>query len=185
MKNINILYAYAGCGISGRRTSLEYISNNIVPSFDILDKAHEGWKFPWYVGNKVYNLYVSVSVFRSWLYYQKINDVLHDARFKPEINFLRIVDGLVFLVDSQKERMEANIEFLERTRIDLQDLGRDSSEIPIVFQLNKRDLPNIETVEEIKQKISWPKCAFVESVATRGEGVAESLNKLLGLIKHS
>jgi mutual gliding-motility protein MglA len=89
---------------------------------------------------------------------------------------LKGVDGMVFVADSQTAMLDANVESLRNLRENLAEIGLDLDEIPLVLQLNKRDLPNVATVEAMvaamdpEGKLEW-----VESVASTGIGVFETL----------
>ena len=72
--------------------------------------------------------------------------VYYDASRKL---ILKGVDGVVFVADSQEERMDANIEALYNLEENLQTQGYDLHQVPYVLQLNKRDLPNVIPVEEL------------------------------------
>jgi mutual gliding-motility protein MglA len=89
---------------------------------------------------------------------------------------LKGVDGIVFVADSQEAMLEANADSLRNLRENLAEIGLDLDEIPVVLQLNKRDLPNIATVEQMLTAID-PERRFehVEAVAFSGIGVFETL----------
>ena len=74
--------------------------------------------------------------------------VFYDASRKL---ILKGVDGVVFVADSQVERMEANIESFENLRTNLGEQGYDLNKIPCVVQYNKRDLPNAVAIEELRE----------------------------------
>ena len=59
------------------------------------------------------------------------------------------MDGIVFVADSQEERMDANVEALDNLMANLKEHGYDFSKIPYVLQLNKRDLPNVISVNAL------------------------------------
>ena len=67
---------------------------------------------------------------------------------------LRGVDGIVFVADSQVEKMEANIESLNSLKLNLEEQGYLVDKVPTVIQWNKRDLPNIAPVGELKNKLN-------------------------------
>jgi hypothetical protein len=69
-----------------------------------------------------------------------------------------------------------------RIRVDLLEVGRDPDAVPLVFQLNKRDLPNILSVAEMTSVLTWGRCDYEETVATQGLGVPRALDRLLDLI---
>jgi signal recognition particle receptor subunit beta len=89
---------------------------------------------------------------------------------------LKGVDGIVFVADSQKAMLDANLESFKNLRENLAEIGLSIDEIPMVLQLNKRDLPNIAPVDDVldvvdpERKYDW-----VEAVAARGDGVFETL----------
>jgi hypothetical protein len=92
------------------------------------------------------------------------------------------LDAIVFVADSQAERMEANLERLELLALDLGFVGRDPSRIPLVFQLNKRDL-EVPTLQELRDQLRWSgPVEYVPSVATRGVGCADALRTALELV---
>lgn len=91
------------------------------------------------------------------------------------------VDGLVFVADSQTERMDANLDSIEDLENNLESYGLELSSIPTVLQFNKRDLPSIATVEHMEKflnRYEWPN---IESVAIGSSGPLETL-KLMSTI---
>ena len=89
---------------------------------------------------------------------------------------LKGVDGIVFVADSQKAMLDANLESFKNLRENLAEIGLSIDEIPLVLQLNKRDLPNIAPVDDVVDVIDPErKYDFVEAVASRGDGVFETL----------
>lgn len=95
---------------------------------------------------------------------------------------LRGVDGIVFVADSQVERMEANIESLEGLKKNLTDHGYDLSKIPLVMQWNKRDLPNVSSEEDLEQKLNFIDAPSFTASAINGEGVFETLKTISKLV---
>jgi small GTP-binding protein len=87
-------------------------------------------------------------------------------------------DGIVFVADSQILRADANLESLENLRENLREQGRDLSQIPIVFQHNKRDLPDLLPVAEMDQLLNPGGAPSVATSARTGEGVFEALSKI-------
>ena len=89
---------------------------------------------------------------------------------------LKGVDGIVFVADSQKAMLDANLESFKNLRENLAEIGLSIDEIPLVLQVNKRDLPNIAPVDDVLDVIdSERKYDWVEAVASRGDGVFETL----------
>lgn len=87
-------------------------------------------------------------------------------------------DGIVFVSDSQLLRADANLESLENLRENLREQGRDLAQIPIVFQHNKRDLPDLLPVAEMDQMLNPDGAPSVPTCARSGEGVYESLSRI-------
>ncbi len=88
---------------------------------------------------------------------------------------LKGVDGIVFVADSQRPMLEANIESFKNLEENLADLGINIDDVPIVLQYNKRDLKNICSVEELNEALNKKGYPFVESIAITGKGVFETL----------
>ena len=98
--------------------------------------------------------------------------VFYDASRKL---ILKGVDGVVFVADSQEERMDANVESLYNLEENLQTQGYDLMKIPYVLQLNKRDLGNIVPVEDLAAELQRKGEPVVEAVASTGAGVFDTL----------
>jgi signal recognition particle receptor subunit beta len=98
--------------------------------------------------------------------------VFYDASRKL---ILRGVDGVVFVADSQEERMDANIEALDNLQENLKEHGYEFAKIPYVLQLNKRDLPNALPIEQLKKELVRKGEPVYEAVAFQGTGVFETL----------
>ena len=100
--------------------------------------------------------------------------VFYDASRKL---ILRGVDGIVFVADSQEERMDANTEALENLQENLREHNYDFAKLPYVLQLNKRDLPNILPVQELNEVLRIKNEPVIEAVACKGVGVFETLRE--------
>jgi signal recognition particle receptor subunit beta len=105
--------------------------------------------------------------------------VFYDASRKL---ILRGVDGVVFVADSQEERMDANVEALENLQENLKEHSYDFNRIPYVLQLNKRDLPNAVGVDTLKQELAKKDEPVIEAVAFQGVGVFETLKAVAKLV---
>lgn len=95
---------------------------------------------------------------------------------------LRGVDGVVFVADSGRDKLDENIESLRNLEENLQEYGRKMDEIPVILQYNKRDRPDAMDVQELNQKLNARGLPWFEAVATTGEGVFDSLKSLAGLV---
>lgn len=88
-------------------------------------------------------------------------------------------DGVVFVADSQRVRHDANIESLQNLAQNLEEQGRSLGSIPLVFQYNKRDLPDVNDIEELDRSLNALGAPAVPSSATTGGGVLEALDQLV------
>ena len=98
--------------------------------------------------------------------------VFYDASRKL---ILRGCDGIIFVADSQKARMEANIESIANLATNLKENGFDVRNIPYVLQLNKRDMPSAVPVAEMERLLRFRSEPMIEAVASQGTGVIETL----------
>ena len=96
----------------------------------------------------------------------------------PPKLIMKGLDGVVFVADSQAERMEENLQSLENLKTSLEQHGYDIKEIPLVFQYNKRDLPNALPIAELRKALNRFNAPDFESTASQGNGVIESLNSV-------
>ncbi len=85
------------------------------------------------------------------------------------------VDGVVFVADSQADKMDENIESLENLEENLLEMNLKLADLPFVIQWNKRDLPNILDVEVLEEKMNPRKVPSFPTVASTGEGVFPAL----------
>jgi signal recognition particle receptor subunit beta len=95
---------------------------------------------------------------------------------------LKGADGVVFVADSQEERLDANFETLENLQEHLREHNLTFATIPYVLQLNKRDLPNAMSVAELTKQIRKKGEPVLEAVAITGQGVFETLKELAKLV---
>lgn len=95
---------------------------------------------------------------------------------------LRGVDGVIFVADSQVERLESNLESLKDLEKNLYEQGYNIEKLPLVMQWNKRDLPNITPADELSRKLNKWDCPEFEAVALKGDGVFETLKMMSKLV---
>ncbi|MCR4286623.1 MAG: GTPase domain-containing protein, partial [Deltaproteobacteria bacterium] len=105
--------------------------------------------------------------------------IFYDASRKL---ILKGVDGIVFVADSQAERMDANIESFDNMKVNLLEQGLSLEEIPYVVQYNKRDLPNVIPVEDLRRLFGGDDILNFEAIASNGVGVFETLKAVVKLI---
>jgi signal recognition particle receptor subunit beta len=95
---------------------------------------------------------------------------------------LKGADGVVFVADSQEERLDANLETLENLREHLKEHKLDFNTIPYVLQLNKRDLPGVLSIEQLAKHLQVKGEPITEGVAITGQGVFETLREVAKLV---
>lgn len=92
------------------------------------------------------------------------------------------VDGVVFVADSQTERMDANLDSIEDLENNLESYGMDLIKLPTILQFNKRDLPSIAPLDELENQLNRHDWTTVESVAIGGSGPVETLKLISAVI---
>jgi len=172
-REINCKIVYYGPGLGGKTTNLQYL-------YDITSAENRG---------KLISLATEMdrTLFFDFLpldlgqirglrtrfhIYTVPGQVFYDASRKL---ILRGVDGVVFVADSQEERLDANLESISNLDLNLKENGFDLAKIPYVLQLNKRDLPNAMPVEQLTKLLAVKGEPVFEAVAPRGEGVLDTL----------
>lgn len=113
--------------------------------------------------------------------YSVPGQVVYDASRKL---ILKGLDGVVFVVDSQADRLEENIESIKNLETNLKQQGYNIKEIPMVIQYNKRDLPNALSIKELRKHINFFNATEVEASAFEGKGVLESFKLVSKNIIH-
>jgi signal recognition particle receptor subunit beta len=172
-REINCKIVYYGPGLCGKTTNLQYIYDSTSPQAKgkLISLATETDRtlffdfMPLELG--------TVRGFKTRFHlYTVPGQVYYDASRKL---ILKGVDGVVFVADSQEERMDANIESLENLVDNLKTQGYDLMQIPYVLQLNKRDLPSAIPVAELTSELQKKGEPVYEAVAMDGTGVFDTL----------
>jgi mutual gliding-motility protein MglA len=172
-REINCKIVYYGPGLGGKTTNLQYIYDSTAPQAKgkLISLATETDRtlffdfMPLELG--------TVRGFKTRFHlYTVPGQVYYDASRKL---ILKGVDGVVFVADSQEERMDANIEALYNLEENLQTQGYDLLQVPYVLQLNKRDLPNVISVDELAGELLRKNEPVFEAVAAQGTGVFDTL----------
>lgn len=180
LQQINLKIVYYGPGVSGKTTNLLYIHSKVAADlkgelvslqtqedrtifFDFLQLEVGKIK-----GKKPkFNLYTVPGQ----VYYAYSRKVI-----------LNGVDGVVFVADSQFDRLEANLETLNDLENNLRQDGLKMDEFPWVIQYNKRDLPNVAPIQYLQLKLNKYNVPHFEAVATGGTGVFETLKAVINLV---
>lgn len=107
--------------------------------------------------------------------------VIYDASRRL---ILKGLDGVVFVADSQAERMEENLEALRNLEKNLELQGYDIKEIPLAIQYNKRDLQNAASLKDLRLQLNLYNSPDFEAVASEGKGVMDTFKTVSKSIIH-
>jgi mutual gliding-motility protein MglA len=179
-REINCKIVYYGPGLCGKTTNLQYIYERTNPDAKgkMISLATETERtlffdfLPLSLGE--------IRGFKTRFHlYTVPGQVFYDASRKL---ILKGVDGVIFVADSQMERLEANQESVENLRTNLAEQGYSLEKIPYVVQYNKRDLPNVVSVEELRPLINPMNVPDYEANARAGMGVFDTLKAVSKLV---
>jgi signal recognition particle receptor subunit beta len=182
-REINCKLVYYGPGLGGKTTNLEYVYNKVSPETrgKLISLATEQERTLFFDF-----LPVDLGAIRGFKtrfhLYTVPGQVYYNASRRL---ILKGVDGLVFVADSQAERMDANIAALENLYENLSDYGYDPYQLPIVLQWNKRDMPNAVPVDELRRQLNPMGLPETEAVAVEGTGVFDTLKTVSKLVLKS
>jgi len=172
-REINCKIVYYGPGLGGKTTNLQYI-------YQITSAENKG-KLISLATETERTLFFDflpidlgqIRGFRTRFHlYTVPGQVFYDSSRKL---ILKGVDGVVFVADSQEERIDANLESISNLAQNLTEHGFDLEKIPYVLQLNKRDLPSAMPLEDMKQQLLVKGEPVIEAVSTQGVGVLTTL----------
>ncbi len=179
-REISCKIVYYGPGLSGKTTNLQYVHGRVPAKSrgDLISLATESDRtlyfdfLPIHVGD--------IAGFATkFQLYTVPGQVFYNATRKL---VLRGVDGIVFVADSQAAKMDENIESLSDMYENLRETGIDSTEIPIVMQYNKRDLPEVSSIEVLEKTLNPDGRPYVEASAVSGTGVFDTLKRITKLV---
>ncbi len=179
-REINCKIVYYGPGLCGKTTNLQYIYDRTNPDAKgkMISLATETERtlffdfLPLSLGE--------IRGFKTRFHlYTVPGQVFYDASRKL---ILKGVDGVVFVADSQIMRMEANMESVDNLQSNLIEQGYTLERIPYVVQYNKRDLPSIADVDELREMLNPDGVPDFEAVARTGVGVFETLKAVAKLV---
>ncbi len=179
-REINCKIVYYGPGLCGKTTNLEYVYEKVAPNTrgKLISLATETERTLFFDF-----LPVDLGAIRGFKtrfhLYTVPGQVYYNASRKL---ILKGVDGVVFVGDSQVERLDANIESMHNLYENLAEYGLDLREVPFVIQYNKRDLPNISSLDELQRELNPQGVPYFEAVAVRGIGVFDTLKAVSKLV---
>jgi signal recognition particle receptor subunit beta len=179
-KEINCKIVYYGPGLSGKTANIKWIYGHVRPESkgELVTLATETERtlFFDFVPIEVSN----VRGFKVRFHlYTTPGQIIYQASRKL---ILKGVDGIVFVADSQEERHDANLDTLDDMIDNLKEYDINIEEIPLVFQYNKRDLPNILPVKVLRRDLNVWNCPDFEAIAIKGIGVLETFKEITRLV---
>ena len=175
-REINCKIVYYGPGLCGKTTNLQYIYHRTNPGArgKMISLATETERtlffdfLPLALG-EIRGLKTRFHL------YTTPGQVFYDASRKL---ILKGVDGVVFVVDSQLPRLEANLESFDNLVENLEEQGYRLDELPLVVQYNKQDLKNLMALQELKSLFNTRQVPDFSACATEGEGVFDTFKSV-------
>lgn len=182
-REINCKVVYYGSGLGGKTTNLEYVYSRVNPDakgkmISLATETEQTLFFDF--------LPIDLNEIQSFKtrfhLYTVPGQVYYNASRRL---ILKGVDGLIFVADSQRSRLEANIEAMHNLYENMESYGYDIESIPFVLQYNKRDLPDIMGPEELRSVLNPMGVPDFEGVAIEGEGVFPTLSAVSKMVVKS
>jgi signal recognition particle receptor subunit beta len=176
-RELNLKVVYYGPGLSGKTTSLKNLYSVLKPDSrgELISLATEGDRTLFFDFLPIHLERVNDLTIRLQTYTVP-GQIFYDATRKMVLNG---ADGVVFVADSQRAALDANLESLDNLADNLAELGIDLDRFPMVLQYNKRDLPNALPVATLSQALNKRSSAEFESVADKGQGVYPTFKELV------
>ncbi len=179
-REINVKLVYYGPGLGGKTTNIQFIYQKTNPDTRgrLISLATETERtlffdfLPLQLGE--------IRGFKTRFHmYTVPGQVFYDASRKL---ILKGADGVVFVADSQIERMDANLESVENMYENLEENNIDPTVIPLIMQYNKRDLPSAMDVQELSRMLNPNRLPEFEAIATQGAGVFETVKAIAKMV---
>jgi mutual gliding-motility protein MglA len=180
LKEINCKVIYWGPSLSGKTTNLKYLSETYDPkekgdfiSFNSNDSESLIFDFlPISMGE--------INGFKTRFHlYSMPGKIKYDMSNKL---ILKGVDGIVFVADSQRERLDANIKSMEKLESYLIDYGYEVDKMPMVIEINKKDLKNSMSSDELSKRLYTENLKSFDTVAQKGQGVYDVLKGITKIV---
>jgi len=179
-KEVNAKIVYYGPALCGKTTNIHFIHSKLKPEHrgelkTLSTKTYRTLFFdflPVEVGE------VKGLVTRFFLY--SVPGQIFYNQIRKEV--LRDVDGIVFVADSQLKMKEENLSSLKNLEENLSEMGRNLKDIPHIIQYNKRDMPEVQNLEDLHRQLNKHNAPFFEAVATQGVGVLKGLTTISKMV---
>jgi len=177
LKEINLKIVYYGPALSGKTTNLQYIHAHTNPNIRgelVSIKTHKDRTL--FFDFLQLELGEVMGLKPKFHLYTVPGQVFYVASRKL---VLQGADGVVFVADSQVNRLDDNIESLQDMKGYLAEMGCQPDDFPLVIQFNKRDLPNVAPVPLLRSTLAANGRPCFEAVAIEGEGVFDTLKVII------
>jgi signal recognition particle receptor subunit beta len=171
---------YYGPGLSGKTSNLQYVHSKVPANTrgNMISLATEADRTLYFDFLPI-NIGTINGFAAKFQLYTVPGQVYYNATRKL---VLRGVDGVVFVADSQPDKMDENIDSLINLEENLREYGYDLNDLPVVFQYNKRDLPGVLPVAQLNAQLNKLNVPCFEASATQGMGVFDTLKKIIKLV---
>ncbi|MBN1155167.1 GTPase domain-containing protein [candidate division KSB1 bacterium] len=180
LNEIQFKIVYYGPGLSGKTTNLIYIHNNLDKSLksDLIkiETREERTLFFDFMQMELGSIQGKKPKFNL---YTIPGQVYYSISRKLILNG---ADGIIFVADSQRERMDENLETLYDLELNLIDSGETLQTFPWVLQYNKRDLPNCASIDTLESRLNFLRVPYFTSVAHKGIGVIPTLKAIINQV---
>ncbi len=179
-REINAKIVYYGPGLCGKTTNIHLIYHRIAPNQrgKLISLATETDRtlffdfLPVELGTiKNYRVRFHLYTVPGQVFYNATRKLV-----------LKGADGVIFVADSQRAMMDANLESLVNLRDNFADMGIDLNDFPMVIQYNKRDLADILSLDELNETLNPRNIPFYEAIATSGDGVLSTFTAVSKLV---
>ena len=173
---IHCKIVYYGIGYCGKTTNLQHVFKSINPNArgDMLSIATETERtlffdfLPLDLG--------TVHGFRTRFHlYTVPGQILYE---RTRLAVLNGADGIVFVVDSQADKFEENVQSISELEMNMRRIGKDMRTFPMVMQWNKRDMPNALPVPVLERYLNRRRVPSYEAIAADGRGVFATLRAI-------
>jgi signal recognition particle receptor subunit beta len=180
LREINCKVVYFGPGLSGKTTNLEVVHQKAPEeSRGVLSSIATESDRTLFFDFMPLNLGTVGGMKTKFQLYTVPGQVYYNSTRKL---VLRGADGVVFVADSNPEKLTENIESLQNLEDCLKEQGRTLKDIPHVIQFNKRDLPNAMKLQDLQAALNHHGMPCFEAVAAEGTGVIETFKGLSVLV---
>ncbi len=184
-KEVHCKIVYYGPSLGGKTTNIQWVyqqtSNDSRSPLKTLDKETERTLFFDFLPLEVGDIRGYKTRFHL---YTVPGQIIYDASRKL---ILKGLDGVIFVADSQEERMDENLQALKNLERNLEQQDYDIRQIPLVIQYNKRDLSNAMKLQDMRSELNIYNAPDFEAIAHEGKGVRESLDtvsrSIVGVLK--